>query len=187
MGQLCDLITAPEDVVDLGKFSREKHHFIVVYKTAYYSFYLPVALALHFCELATERNLRTAHDILIPTGEYFQVQDDYLDCYGAEEVIGKRGTDIVDNKCGWLINQALGMADERQRKVLDECYGRKDERKEREVKRVFEELELDRKYHEYEEEVVGKLRRMVEEVDESEGLKREVFTVFIDKIYKRSK
>jgi len=47
LGQLLDLITAPEDDVNLSKFSIEKHSFIVVYKTAYYSFYLPVALAMH--------------------------------------------------------------------------------------------------------------------------------------------
>lgn len=68
LGQLCDLITAPEDHVDLSKFSPQKwvlslwewvsghgsltlvrwrHQFIVIYKTAYYSFYLPVVLALH--------------------------------------------------------------------------------------------------------------------------------------------
>ncbi|KAG0029210.1 Farnesyl pyrophosphate synthetase, partial [Podila clonocystis] len=47
LGQLLDLITAPEDNVDLSKFSIEKHAFIVKYKTAYYSFYLPVALAMH--------------------------------------------------------------------------------------------------------------------------------------------
>ncbi|KAK0519782.1 Farnesyl pyrophosphate synthetase, partial [Tilletia horrida] len=46
MGQLIDLITAPEDHVDLSKFSLNKHHLIVVYKTAFYSFYLPVALAM---------------------------------------------------------------------------------------------------------------------------------------------
>ena len=66
LGQLCDLITAPEDHVDLDNFSMEKFCFIVTYKTAYYSFFLPVALALHYLQLATPLNLKQAHDILIP-------------------------------------------------------------------------------------------------------------------------
>lgn len=43
---MLDLITAPEDQVDLSKFSIDKYNCIVKYKTAFYSFYLPVALAL---------------------------------------------------------------------------------------------------------------------------------------------
>jgi len=46
LGQLLDLITAPEDEVDLNRFSMDKYKWIVKYKTAYYSFYLPVALAM---------------------------------------------------------------------------------------------------------------------------------------------
>jgi hypothetical protein len=66
---------------------------------------------------------KTAYDlalsILIPLGEYFQVQDDYLDCYGLPEHIGKIGTDILDNKCSWNVNTALKFATPEQRKVLD--------------------------------------------------------------------
>jgi farnesyl diphosphate synthase len=96
-----------------------RHHLIVVYKTAFYSFYLPVALAMHMSGVTDPASYATALDILLPLGEYFQVQDDYLDCYGLPEQIGKIGTDILDNKCGWLINVALGKATPEQRKVLD--------------------------------------------------------------------
>lgn len=187
LGQLCDLLTAPEDHVDLSQFSLQKHTFIITYKTAYYSFYLPVALALHYLSLATPKNLKQAHDILIPLGQYFQVQDDYLDAYGAPEVIGKIGMDIQDNKCSWVINQALERANPEQRKVLDECYGRKDGKKEAEVKKIFKELELEKVYLEYEEDIVGKIRERIAGVDEGEGLKKEVFEQFLKKIYKRTK
>ena len=187
IGQLCDLLTAPEDVVNLDNFSPEKHRFIVTYKTAYYSFYLPVALALTYLNLATDDNLQQAHDILIPLGEYFQIQDDYLDCFGAPEVIGKIGTDIQDNKCSWLINQALQRVDPEQRKVLDECYGRKDGEKEKKVKEIFNELKLEEVYKKYEEDAVGLIRERIAKVNESKGLKRGVFEGFLMKIYKRTK
>ena len=96
-----------------------RHQLIVIYKTAYYSFYLPVALAMNMCGLTDETEYQLAASILIPLGEYFQVQDDYLDCYGAPEQIGKIGTDILDNKCSWNVNVALGCATPEQRKVLE--------------------------------------------------------------------
>ena len=187
LGQLCDLITAPEDHVDLNNFSMDKYTFIVIYKTAYYSFYLPVALALYYLQLATPTNLKQAHDILIPLGEYFQIQDDYLDAFGDPTVIGKIGTDIKDNKCGWLVNQALLRCSPEQRLILDENYGRKDDAREAKVKQLFHELDLQGLYSEYEEKRVGEIRKLIAQVDESGGLKKEVFESFLAKIYKRSK
>ncbi|KJZ75022.1 Farnesyl pyrophosphate synthase [Hirsutella minnesotensis 3608] len=187
VGQLCDLITAPEDKVDLANFSMDKCRFVVLYKTAYYSFYLPVALALHMLNLATPKNLEQARQILVVIGEYFQFQDDYLDNFGNPEHIGKIGTDIKDNKCSWLVNQALEIASPEQRKILDENYGRKDDAKEAVVKKLFDDLKLKERYQAYEEQRVGEIRALISEVDESEGLKREVFTAFLDKIYKRTK
>lgn len=187
LGQLCDLLTAPEDSVNLDNFSLEKYSFIVIYKTAFYSFYLPVALALYYLDIATPKNLQTAKDILIPLGEYFQIQDDYLDNFGLPEHIGKIGTDIKDNKCSWLVNQALKIVSPEQRKILEDNYGQKDDAKEKVIKQLYDDLKLKELYEEFEEKRAGELKDMINKIDESEGLKKQVFEVFLGKIYKRSK
>ncbi|KAI9807108.1 MAG: hypothetical protein M1825_005825 [Sarcosagium campestre] len=187
LGQQCDLLTAPEDHVDLANFSMDKYRFIVRFKTAFYSFYLPVALSLHQLGLATPKNLDAARAILIPLGEYFQAQDDYLDNFGAPETIGKIGTDIQDNKCSWLINQALQRVNAEQRKILEQNYGQKDAANEAEVKKIFADLKLDEIYREYEEQSVAEIRKLIADLDESEGLKKSVFEGFLSKIYKRDR
>ncbi|KAL8357205.1 hypothetical protein RB598_002172 [Gaeumannomyces tritici] len=176
-----------EDKVNLDNFNMTKYSFIVVYKTAYYSFYLPVALALYQLGLGTPENLKTAEDILIPMGEYFQVQDDYLDNFGLPEHIGKIGTDILDNKCSWLVNQALQIATPDQRKILEDNYGKKDKANEAVIKKLYDDMQLEQRYKDYEEKVVGEIREKISKIDQSTGLKKEVFEVFLSKIYKRSK
>ncbi|KAF6808348.1 polyprenyl synthetase [Colletotrichum sojae] len=187
LGQLCDLLTAPEDKVNLDNFSMTKYQFIVIYKTAYYSFYLPVALALHCLNIATPKNLKQAEDILIPLGEYFQIQDDYLDNFGNPEHIGKIGTDIMDNKCSWLVNQALQIATPEQRQILEENYGQKDKEKEAVIKKLFDDMKLKERYEEFEERRANEIKDMINNIDESEGLKKSIFDAFLAKIYKRSK
>ncbi|KAJ3204853.1 Farnesyl pyrophosphate synthetase [Dinochytrium kinnereticum] len=186
LGQLMDLITAPEDDVDLSRFSIEKHAYIVEYKTAYYSFYLPVALAMRLAGISSEAAYKQALEILIPLGEYFQVQDDYLDCYGAPEQIGKIGTDIEDNKCSWLINQALFKASPEQRATLEGSYGQKDPAKVQVVKNVYKELELETLYKKYEEESYNRLHDLISKLDIT-VLPQEMFVTFLNRIYKRSK
>ncbi|TGZ79479.1 putative farnesyl-diphosphate synthetase [Ascodesmis nigricans] len=187
LGQCLDLLTAPEDVINLSNFNFQKYYYIVRYKTAFYSFYLPVACALILAGIATEKTLQQAKDVLIPLGEYFQVQDDYLDCYGDPEFIGKIGTDIKDNKCGWLINKALEIVSPEQRKLLDENYGKKDDEAERKVKELYLELDIKGHYHRYEEESIKMIEGLIEKVDEATGMKREVLTGFLKKIAGRSK
>lgn len=187
LGQLLDLITAPEDSVDLNKFSLAKHSFIVIFKTAYYSFYLPVALAMYVAGIHDPKDLKQAQDVLIPLGEYFQIQDDYLDCFGTPEQIGKIGTDIQDNKCSWLVNKALELVTPEQRQVLDDNYGKKDAKCEAVVKKLFNDLDLETHYRVYEEKVAKEIAAKIDLVDESRGFKKDVLTAFFKKVYKRSK
>ncbi|CAE6393734.1 unnamed protein product [Rhizoctonia solani] len=188
IGQLIDLLTAPEDDVNLDRFSLKRHQLIVMWKTAYYSFYLPVALAMHFVAIKDEKSFEQAKQILVPIGEYFQIQDDYLDCFGTHEQIGKIGTDILDNKCSWCVNIALNVATPEQRKILDDNYGRKDAAAEARVKELYTQLELPRRYQEYEQVIYEKLNALIDAVPEVEGgLKRDIFRSFLSKIYKRSK
>ena len=187
IGQLCDLITAPEDKVNFEGFSFEKYRFIVEFKTAYYSFFLPAVLSLYFLNLATPKNLNQAERILLLVGEYFQVQDDYLDNFGVPEIIGKIGTDIQDNKCSWLINEALKRSTNQQRQILEDNYGKKSAVSEAKVKTVYREMNLDTIYKEYEDEKIGQIRELINGIDESDGLKRSIFENFLSKIYKRNK
>ena len=136
----------------------------------------------------------TAKAILIPLGEYFQVQDDFLDFAGTPEQIGKIGTDIIDNKCSWCVNTALALASPAQRAVLDANYGRKDAEAEARVKALYGELGIREKYAVYEEDAYKRIMGLIETIPASpvakEGevpLRREVFKVFLDKIYKRQK
>ena len=75
------------------------------------------------------------------------------------------------------------------RAILDENYGRKDGEKEAKVKEVLKELDIATIYKEYEEGVYTKLKGEIEKIPEGLGLglRRDVFTKFLNKIYKRQK
>lgn len=185
LGQLLDLTSQPQDgKVDLNRFTLQRHALIVKYKTAFYSFYLPVALGMIMAGLDRKGLYDKAREILCIMGEYFQVQDDYLDCYGAPEVIGKIGTDIQDNKCSWLVVQALSKATPAQRRVLEENYGKKGDANVKAVKKLYVEMNLEALYKKYEEESYQRIKKLMAETHD---LPVDVFDFLLKKIYKRSK
>lgn len=185
LGQLMDLTSQPQDgTIDLSRFTMERMTKIMKYKTAFYSFYLPVALAMIEGGITDRALYNKAREVLCIMGEYFQIQDDYLDCYGTPEQIGKIGTDIQDNKCGWLVVHALTLVTPAQRAVLEENYGRHDEDKVNIIKKLYLDLNMEAEYHKYEEASYIKINQIL---DETKELPREVFEFLLRKIYKRSK
>ncbi|CBN75787.1 Farnesyl pyrophosphate synthase [Ectocarpus siliculosus] len=185
MGQLLDLTSQPMDAPsDLTRFTPVRYRMIVRYKTAYYTFYLPCAIGMIYAGVKDPASYRLARDICCRIGEFFQIQDDYLDCFGDPEVIGKVGTDIQDNKCSWLVVQALERASKAQKAVLIQNYAIDEEAKIERVKELYRELKLEKVYAKYEEDTHKQIKELIAKV---EDIPHAVFHQFIDKIYKRSK
>eukprot|EP00118_Oscarella_pearsei_P019819 m.212865 g.212865 ORF g.212865 m.212865 type:complete len:244 (+) comp39778_c0_seq1:345-1076(+) len=81
VGQTFDLLTAPEGKRNFDQFTLARYKAIVKYKTSLYSFYLPVAIAMRVVGITESVDYEIAKNILLMMGEFFQIQDDYLD-YG---------------------------------------------------------------------------------------------------------
>ncbi|KAJ7307359.1 hypothetical protein JRQ81_009371 [Phrynocephalus forsythii] len=183
IGQTLDLITAPS--VDLNRFTEERYKAIVKYKTAFYSFYLPVAAAMYMAGIDSEEEHAHAKAILLEMGEFFQIQDDFLDCFGDPAVTGKIGTDIEDNKCSWIVVQCLKQASPEQRKILEENYGQKDPDKVARVKQLYETLDLRGIYRDYEEKSYQALLSLI--TQHAVHLPSRIFLGLAQLIYKREK
>ena len=113
-------------------------------------------------------------------------QDDFLDCFGDPQVIGKIGTDIEDNKCSWLIVKALELASPEDRAILAENYGRKDASNVLRVKETYRKLKIDEKFNELEEVSSAELQSLIAGIDPS-IINPVLFQKFFNRIYKRSK
>ncbi|NWV64708.1 FPPS synthase, partial [Malurus elegans] len=213
LGQTLDLITAPVSQVDLSRFSEQRYKAIVKYKTAFYSFYLPVAAAMYMVRWVEwlGRGLRrnssmgfiplflpspqagidgqeeheNAKAILLEMGEFFQIQDDFLDCYGDPALTGKVGTDIQDNKCSWLVVECLRRVTPEQRRILEENYGCKEPEKVAKVKELYNTLGMEAAFREYEESSYRRLQELI--AKHAQRLPREIFLDLAQKIYKRQK
>ncbi|KAG5311895.1 FPPS synthase, partial [Pseudoatta argentina] len=166
---------------DLDMFTMNRYNSIVDYKTSYYSFILPITIAMQLAGIKDPEMFRQAKTILLEMGHLFQVQDDYLGCYS--DVHGKDYTDIQEGKCTWLIVVALQRATPEQRKILEECYGFPDPEKVRRVKQLFTDLGLPNTYSIYEEETYNLLNVHIQQI--SRGLPHSLFLNLLRKIYHR--
>ncbi|NWI45257.1 FPPS synthase, partial [Picathartes gymnocephalus] len=210
LGQTLDLITAPVSQVDLSRFSEQRYKAIVKYKTAFYSFYLPVATAMYMAGINGKEEHENAKAILLEMGEFFQIQvgggstplgavrcwlwhsgvpivtqDDYLDCYGDPALTGKVGTDIQDNKCSWLVVECLRRVTPEQRQILEENYGCKEPEKVAKVKELYNALGMEAAFREYEESSYRRLQELIGK--HAQSLPRDIFLDLAQKIYKRQK
>ncbi|KAJ5638465.1 hypothetical protein N7528_000855 [Penicillium herquei] len=182
IGQSYDLLTASRHSGGLSQFTQEKYEFITERKTTSYTFYAPLVLPLIYLQLATPKNLKEVWKIALHLGQYYQAHNDYTDVFADPSITGKMGNDIQENKMTWLILEALQRCNQNQRGVLETFYGSQDIDEVMKVQGVFRELDLDKAFQQWSSEKINTTRKLIEGVDESEGLNREVFNVFLCKL-----
>ncbi|XP_049787892.1 farnesyl pyrophosphate synthase-like [Schistocerca nitens] len=178
IGQLLDIETRRDRSLKL--FTMDRYYLITKYKTAYHTFQMPVSLALYMAGIQDPEIHRQAKTILMEMGKFYQVMDDFLDCYGDPALVGP-GTDIQDGKCTWLAVVALQRASDQQRRFMQECYGSKEPEKVEAVRQLYDELGLPATYKSYEEQSYELLCTQIQQI--SRGLPHKLFFKFLEKIY----
>ena len=169
----------------LDSFDVARYTAIVKYKTSYYSFYLPVCLAMNMAGFTEPQLYNQARNILLQIGHYFQATDDFLDCFGDPEVIGKIGTDIQDGKCSWLIVKALEVAGAEEKRTLARHYGSQDQTDIEIVKNLYVKLGLVEIFRDYESNFYDGIVEQIDRVSAENEIPKQVFLSFLAKVYKR--
>uniref|UniRef100_A0A1L8DZJ9 Farnesyl pyrophosphate synthase n=1 Tax=Nyssomyia neivai TaxID=330878 RepID=A0A1L8DZJ9_9DIPT len=180
LGQHMDTSSTHRDILS---FTMEQYKATVINKTAWYSFYMPVAAAMHLAGYKDQEAFRQAKTILLEMGYFFQIQDDFLDCFGNPEQTGKIGTDIEDSKCTWLAVVFLQRATAAQKALLKESYGKNDPEAVKRVKQLYEEVSLPNTYAIYEEDSYNMIKTHIQQT--SRGIPVEVYLKLMDKLYRR--
>ncbi|CAN8004165.1 unnamed protein product, partial [Ixodes hexagonus] len=149
LGQGMDMLSQKST---LDGLSPDRYWAIVTYKTAFYSFVLPVRAGMLLAGVDDPVLHAQAQQAAIQLGRAFQVQDDFIDCFGDPKVTGKVGMDIVDGKCSWLAVKAAQLASPTQRSVLEANLGKgaSGGPEEAAVKALYEELDIRGHYAAYE-------------------------------------
>ncbi|XP_044746444.1 farnesyl pyrophosphate synthase-like [Coccinella septempunctata] len=179
IGQILDC-----NIVDLDTLSMERFELIAYNKTAHYSFFLPVSLALYLANYTEPEVHQQVKGVLLEIGKYFQVQDDYLDCYGDPEITGKIGTDIETGKCTWLAAKALQIASADQKKIMEENYGKQDPENVRKIKDLYNELGIAELYAQYEEQSYSEIQSSI--LDLPKEAPQELLQKIVAVFYKRN-
>ncbi|XP_018578619.1 farnesyl pyrophosphate synthase-like [Anoplophora glabripennis] len=181
MGKSLDGIIKNQGKPNLDKFTMKNYNLMMKYKTGYYTFHLPVALAMYFADMYDPEQHRQAKTILLEMGQFFQIQKDFLDCFGGG-VSGQVGKDIKVGRCSWLAVVALQRANAAQRKLMEEYYGRPEDKSVQIIRSLYEELNLPSTYVAYEEESFNIIHTHIQQI--SKGLPHELFFTIMEKLYR---
>lgn len=146
---------------NFDEFTILRHRRACELKSGEYTFYLPTAAALVMHGIMDKDVLKVALEIGENIGYLYQVQNDYMDCYGSADKTGKPGTDIAEGKCSWIVAEAKTRANRKQLQVLRENYGHYDEDKVAAVLAIFEELNMKTAFFNFERDFTAEIHKKI--------------------------
>merc|ERR1719466_113076 len=162
----------------LNSFDMETYATIAKYKTSF-SLFLPICLAMQLAGIEDMELHEAIKTVLFDIGHYYQVINDYNDCYGDPAGTGKIGTDIQDGKCSWLIVKALQAADEGERRSLALNYGLPSPENTASVKSMFSKLKIEHKFKDYEKKTTKEIFERIDKVCAKKTFPAKIFTALI--------
>lgn len=173
---------------DFKEFTLHTYNRIVKYKTAFYTYHCPMLFGLSVTMQEATVDAALVESIALIMGEYFQVQDDFLDCFGDPAQTGKIGTDIEDNKCSWLACTFLATqaADAKRIAGFKANYGQHDAAKVALIKGLYKEANLVGKFEEYEANIVKTVDAQLKALEEQNKNFSDAIALLWGRTYKRT-
>ena len=117
---------------------------------------------------ASETDLKSLYQIGLNMGTAFQIQDDYLDLFGDQNIIGKKiGGDIIKNKKTVMYHLYKENSSIEDSNILDEIYNDsniQNDQKVSKIKKLFEENEIDLKTRELVKKYTSKTDEYINEL-----------------------
>ncbi|RWS20557.1 farnesyl pyrophosphate synthase-like protein [Leptotrombidium deliense] len=185
-GQVMDCLTTPEGKRPNFKlFTEERYDTIVRHKTSFYSFVLPIQMALYLAEIVDDEIHKDIEDVMLKIGFLFQAQDDYLDVFGDPKVTGKIGTDIADGKCSWIAVRSFKQFDTEKGKIFEGNYGSK--HRVAVIEWLFDAINIKKVFRTFGEKEYKQIQKLITQFENKHGLNGNSFGQILNIIYKRVK
>ncbi|CAH1100522.1 unnamed protein product [Psylliodes chrysocephalus] len=181
MGKTLDGEIANGGSPDLSKMTMKNYTLISKYKNGYCTLQLPVESAMFLANMSDPEQYRQAQTILLEMGQYFQVQKDFLNCFGNPELIKNIGSDINEGKCSWLAVVALQRANSSQREIMEQYYGKPGEAAVQAIKKLYIQLGLPATFEKYEEQTHKIINTHIQQI--TRGLPHKLFFALLEELY----
>ena len=165
-------------------FTEETYNRIVEYKTVFYTFFCPLEISKFICAKWIKSNI-CIKEFSFHMGHYFQVTDDYLDCFVDPETSRKIGTDIQDQKCTWLAIQFLSNATRDDINLWIKNYGSWEDKKVEVIKHLYIKYNLPNIYSMYQQKVKNKIETLLDKMNDIDPMFTHSIKRIWKKIYKR--